>query len=849
MRMFAFGRSGKHAQPICGRIWLTIPLAGPGVLSAALLLAACERSPEAVAERPVAASAVSELASRPEPAATSQAASSLAAKAAAEPVRLTPSAIARLFERLKDPDPSRCEEDRAVLSSVSLADPNWTVAAFLTGELCLGAGRDEAARQSFKELVAHSGATQSSALAAVGLWRWLQLFEASKAAPGEVDALLAQAARLQATPQFEGMVRSGLLQALPLMEEDIARRLAAVARNANRPEANDLLLAFISIDSTGELNAAEQLQVLKLIEDGIFSRPRLDLFRYRRQLSMVQTEARKAEAVQKLHSMWLDASAPAPVRAEAAFEWGNYQRLKNRRAAIEALSAAFELSGETGPVAERALYGRAMLYGSGEHFEADLTRFIAAFPRSRLIDDALYQLGSEQIFGNKLKDGLSTFAELRRITSSNDWADSAYFVPAIGLLTRGSPDEENLAAADALLEDYATNFPQGVFRFRGLFWRGRIAEWRQPDGDAARKLFQQVVAEVPFDYYGLRARMHLRAPGQAAASHALPDSSSEVLADLRAAFAASRRPDGTLVGDIPAIQRLRSAHDSGLYALAGAKVDDLGRRYWSRMDAVPLEQLSRDRALPAVALLLAWRQDALGTRQKLTEAGPLLSLSAFMGYTMNDWPLAMVLLAVPESDPRSRLSALQTNEHYLATAYPGPADVSVLRHMPDDPPLKVQGSRPLGQSLMYGVMRRESAFYPGAISAAGALGLFQILPKTFAATKAACRRGADPSRPQAFLFNAGNSIKFWACFAQVDMRPKDRDDLAMMLVRQNAGSGNLSKWAATWNARTKADLELQVESLRFPATQVFVRQVLVDVAIAEAAGLFGDIPDPEGGRR
>ena len=43
----------------------------------------------------------------------------------------------------------------------------------------------------------------------------------------------------------------------------------------------------------------------------------------------------------------------------------------------------------------------------------------------------------------------------------------------------------------------------------------------------------------------------------------------------------------------------------------------------------------------------------------------------------------------------------------------------------------------------------------------------------------------------------------------------------------------------TWKGRAiERDLELQIDTYRFPATSVFVRHVLSDVAIADAGGLF-----------
>ena len=123
------------------------------------------------------------------------------------------------------------------------------------------------------------------------------------------------------------------------------------------------------------------------------------------------------------------------------------------------------------------------------------------------------------------------------------------------------------------------------------------------------------------------------------------------------------------------------------------------------------------------------------------------------------------------------------------------------------------------------------------------------MPPTFKGVAAKCRQGADPNRPEAFLFDALRSATFWSCWVQHEFRPESRDDLALMLVKHQAGAGNLSNWRDSWkDGPIEKDVELQIETMRFPATRNFVRKVLADITIVEAAGLF-DSADAEGGRK
>jgi hypothetical protein len=115
------------------------------------------------------------------------------------------------------------------------------------------------------------------------------------------------------------------------------------------------------------------------------------------------------------------------------------------------------------------------------------------------------------------------------------------------------------------------------------------------------------------------------------------------------------------------------------------------------------------------------------------------------------------------------------------------------------------------------------------------------MPETFENRKDCWKRRAPSERPTptSYLFDPGRNTQFWSCWVRKEFEPKSRDDIALMLVRHQAGTDNLNKWRGAWKGRAiENDLELQIDTLRFPATQVFVRNVLIDIAIADAAGLF-----------
>lgn len=769
--------------------------------------------------------------------------------------RISPQQLADLFAQVDGDASPGSAASTPEISEFSQTDSNWPILVYLVGEIHLRHGDFDQARSAFRNLATWAAAGDAgrgsdgwggSGLAAVALWRWLGILYERGNESQDLDRVLNSDAALRSTRLFGGMVGSGLLPALPLLEEDIARRLTRVASAAGRPEAKSLFLNFVSINSTGELEAADKAIVDKMIAEGNVTKERLDLFRYQRLLSRVTVLARKAEAAEHLEQLSKDANAPSDVRAEASYEWGNFYRSSKSRKpqVVAALTDAYESDRREGPVAEKALFRRAMVQSSvdpkrADLFYADLEQLLAGYPKSRLADDALYQIATEQLFGLPADTdrAFATFEKLRTFSGSNKWLDSAYFLPAIGHVDRGR--DTDLQAADQLLNEYVNRYPEGVFRGRCLFWRGRIAE-RKQDARAARRLFQQVVDEVPFGYYGLRARLHLEFGG-AAAQMPLPRPNSDAFAALHAAFQQSK-VDADLTGQTPYHERLRTSEASGLYRRALSIVNGLGPKFRNRLDNISLQKLDEHRLIPAIAVLLSLRQDALAARDAEPTADNQLRLAGFAGRRLGDWPAAMLTVTNESSRPHTAfMTQLQTDPRYLATSYPGMADVPVLRQPLVKAAWPIHGSTALAKSLMYATIRRESAYFPGAISSAGAIGLFQILPATFENRKNCWDQQTvvAPPIPAAYLFNPDQNVQFWSCWIRKEFDPKKRTDLARLILFHNAGIGNLEEWEASWRGRAiEKDFELQIEAVRFPATQNFTRHVLTDAAIAESSGLF-----------
>ena len=726
---------------------------------------------------------------------------------------------------------------------------------YLTGEQLLQRNHFDEARECFRDLAswAVSGEASSarevewggSGLAMVALWRWLQILESAGGPPQELDAVFGVADRLQQTRFFAGMVRSGPLPALPFLEEEIARSLSRLAWRQQRPDALQLFLEFASIDSTGQRDDVEKTLARRLATEGLVTAERLLLFQARRQLERVQSTRRKEAAAAILWDLWTDSATSEDVRAEAGYEWSHFHRRSRKRKpqVLAVLDAILDTPPRSAELTEKALYLRGTIQNSvdpkqPDAFFSDLSALVERFPDRRLGDDALYQLASEHLFGESpdVKRALAEFARLRRFEGPNDWRDSAYFLPAIALVERGG--DADLEASDRLLEEYVTSYPEGPFRLRSLFWRGRIAE-KRGDVTSSRRIFEALRSEAPYDFYGLRAGLHLEL-GSGAASSVLPPVGSALRDRIRDAFQRSE-PTSSLAARSPYHVRLETADRSGLFQWVLPIVNGLGRRFRNRLDQIPLEEVDEAGLIPPIALLLSLRQDALAARDVELSGDNRLRLSGFLGQHLTDWPLAIAMTEMRDAAPHRLLTDLQTHDRYLATAYPKVGRVGQLADILPAAAWEMEDSDSLALSLMYAIIRRESSYFPGAISPAGALGLFQVMPRTFE-EKPACWSVDDGSpipTPTSNLFDPARNVAFWSCLAQSEFRPEGRGDIPVLLLKHHAGAGHLAEWSRRWEGRQlEADLEMQIEFYRFPATRAFIRHVLSDLAIIDASGMF-----------
>ena len=127
----------------------------------------------------------------------------------------------------------------------------------------------------------------------------------------------------------------------------------------------------------------------------------------------------------------------------------------------------------------------------------------------------------------------------------------------------------------------------------------------------------------------------------------------------------------------------------------------------------------------------------------------------------------------------------------------------------------VAGQRQLPQELLQGLAKQESRFTPTVHSAAGAVGLMQLMPAT-----AAELAGGPVSTSE--LETPDRNVALGSLYLQGLLRQWQGDPLAAV-ASYNAGPGAVGGWI---DARLKAEPELWVEGIPFPETRLYVKKVL-----------------------
>jgi len=120
--------------------------------------------------------------------------------------------------------------------------------------------------------------------------------------------------------------------------------------------------------------------------------------------------------------------------------------------------------------------------------------------------------------------------------------------------------------------------------------------------------------------------------------------------------------------------------------------------------------------------------------------------------------------------------------------------------------------------LVVAIIKVESKFLPGAISAKGARGLMQIMPET--GRWAAEQMGLEAFSP-GDLFDPETNIKIGTWYLN-QLRREFNNDIDLVLAAYNGGRGNVKKWME----RKQIDFGAKsIENIPFEETKLFIIKV------------------------
>jgi len=712
--------------------------------------------------------------------------------------------------------------------------PMWPIFTFLVAEVHWSRKEVSQAQERYRTLLEWAAGNPygdgwgGSALAAVALWRWLQAASADSVLnPNEGNHVLDIAERLMEARLVRRVFDTPILSTLPQIQEDALRRLSLLAWSiGSEDRALRLFLDYLMVSTTAVHDSQEIELMNQVLSSGLASADRLTLMRGKRLYFL----KRHQDAFELLKDS--RKSKNPQVRAEAGYYVTRIERIKGspRDTLIGILNSVIEDAADP-DLAQKALFYRAIVFNREGHgrnvqqFVQDLLQLTSDFPQGRYVDNALYELARHYQIAGDLESAIHYFEKLREFEGENDWVNQAAFQPAIALYTRG--ESHDMVKATALLQKLDRQNYFGTLHLAALFWLGRMAE-EAGDQDLSNSYFERIIAQCPYNYYAIRARMHLHR-GEQASGELWPD--PETKGDVLSAYQA-RKVENSITGNSPYHARLRDALNTGLYSIALNAHRRMRQIFPSRrLEEVSLAELNKQGLLPQIGLLLSLRQDAKAAVDAVPQPSNRLQIAGAVGHAVEDWPLSMSLV-MAIGEPLEKLWIAQQEKNYLATAFP-PVFAETI--------MKSSAARGVRPELIYSIIRRESLFYPSALSPKGALGLFQFTPPTFDTLNNRWRllESSAINSGAAFLLDPDLSIDLGARWFQDELLARQKGDILLSIMEHNAGYPAVRKWIANWKKVGRSDdVEYMIETMRFAQTRIFARAVLTDMVIADAMGFL-----------
>jgi soluble lytic murein transglycosylase len=496
---------------------------------------------------------------------------------------------------------------------------------------------------------------------------------------------------------------------------------------------------------------------------------------------------RNRAAIAELKSLAGALGPPGPAAEEACrahLALGRaYRKERRYPGAIELLAPAVAAC-PGAPARSRSLHALAAAAAAAAPDEAiERYRQLAReYPDGPLADDALYYAADLLARAGRVAEARTALVDLAERYPKGDFRPEALFRSA-WLAWRAGASAEALALLERAQREYEDADP---YEFaRAAYWRARVLAARGRKGDAAgaAALWTMLVERHPADYYGLLARARL--------------------GERRGGARPWRRPGGPPgdfrhdPGRLPAESRFR----------AGVLLLRLGQ---DRAAADELRALDRALIVPAPP----------------HGAGPLLLVAELLHRAGDHRAAHNLVRTLGRSLLRQRPEGTALRAWRIA--YPPAWRDEVERWAP-----------PAGvpTDLLQAIMREESALDPAAVSAAGAVGLTQLMLST--AQELARRARIGRTLTAADLMDGPLNIRLGAAYLG-DVLRRFGGSAPLAVAAYNAGDRAVRGWL---RERGGLPLDEFVEEIPVQETRGYVKRVLRSYAAYRLLyGLPGEVP-------
>lgn len=487
------------------------------------------------------------------------------------------------------------------------------------------------------------------------------------------------------------------------------------------------------------------------------------------------------EALQELRS-----GPPGPEACRARMALGRaYRKERRHQQALDLLRPTLAACAD-GPGRARALHAAASsaaVAAPGEAVQRYL-QLAVEFPESPVADDALFYAADLQARAGRVSEARTALLALAERYPRGDYRPEALF-RAAWLAWRQRETGPALELLARLQSEYRESDPYESAR--AAYWSARILAGRRRKGDAAtaRALWGMLVERHPADYYGLLARARL--------------------AEAR--------------GDEPPWKRLPDAEPGFRYDAGELRADPHFRAgLWLLRVGQPKPASEELRAVDRGALLAAGSHFP----------DPLLLVAELLHRAGDHRAAHNLVRAVGRQVLRQRPEGPALRLWRIA--YPPAWRDEVTRWAP---------AAGVPTDLLQAIMREESALDPAAVSAAGAVGLTQLMVPTAQQVAKKLRLGRRIGSAE--LMDGPLNIRLGAAHLG-DVLRRLGGSAPLAVAAYNAGEGQVRAWLRD---RGAMPLDEFVEEIPIQETRGYVKRVLRSYAAYRLLyGGPGELPVP-----